>query len=274
VPCSDRRIRENCARIGEFVRIAPKEGITVQGTFMGEVGMIEFVKQWVINIVALVLFIVMFEMLLPTGKMKKYINLVTGTILIIAIISPLTGFLGKNADITALQVSNSNNLDKLQMENESKVLEKEQMKQIVDVYRDKIIEELEQNAEEVKGVKQAYADVIFNEDYNSPNFGEIKRAYIEIVPEATSTKVKKGDTYLKAAAADTTTEKGITIEGVDEGSSVKPVGQIRKVNVGKTADTPEMIEKCDPAIKKKLEDRISDVFGINSDNIVISQINN
>ena len=155
--------------------------------------MIEFIKQWVINIVALVLFIVMFEMLLPTGKMKKYINLVTGTILIIAIISPLTGLLGKNTDITALQVSNSNNLDRLEVEKDSKVLEKEQMKQIVDVYRDKIIEQLEQNAEEVEGVKQAYADVIFNEDYNSKNFGEIKRAYIEIIPETESSANGQGD---------------------------------------------------------------------------------
>ncbi len=248
--------------------------------------MIEFVKQWVINIVALVLFIVMFEMLLPNGKMKKYINLVTGTILIIAIISPLTGLLGKNTDITAIQVLNSNNLERLEVEKESKVLEEEQMKQIVDVYRDKIIEQLEQNAEEVKGVKQAYADVIFNEDYNSKNFGEIKRAYIEIVPETKSTKESNGDKTGKAAGGNSSTKateeessagKSITVEsvdGTDEGSSVKPVGQVKTVNIGKASNTSEQVENCDPAIKKMLEDRISDVFGINSKNIVISQINN
>lgn len=236
--------------------------------------MIEFTKQWVINIVALVLFIVMFEMLLPTGKMKKYINLVTGTILIIAIISPLTELLGKNADITALQVSNSNYLDKLQVEKESKILEKEQMKQIVDVYRDKIIEQLEQNAKEVEGVKQAYADVIFNEDYNSRNFGEIKRAYIEVVPESENAANSRGDSSSKVAAGESSTEEAISVESVEGDNSIKPVGRIRQVNVGEETGTGEKVENCDLLIKKKLEDRISGVFGISSDNIIISQINN
>jgi stage III sporulation protein AF len=246
--------------------------------------MIEFTKQWVINIVALVLFIVMFEMLLPTGKMKKYINLITGTILIIAIISPLTGFLGKNADLTALQVSNSNNLDRLQVEKESKILEKEQMKQIVDVYRTKIIEQLEQNAEEVEGIKRAYADVIFNEDYNSKNFGEIKRAYIEIIPESesandnkggSSSKAAAGDSSSQAAIGDSSTQEAISVDSVSvEGdSSLKPVGQVRKVNIGDKTDTGGILENCDPSIKKKLEERINGVFGISSDNIVISQVN-
>ena len=210
--------------------------------------MLVFAKQWVINIVTLVLFIVMLEMLLPTGKMKKYVNLVTATILTIAIISPLVGLLGKNADFTALQISNSNILDKQQVESDRKLLEKEQMKQIVEVYRKKIIEQLELTAKEVEGVEQARADVIFNEDYNSNSFGKIKRAYFEITTAET---------------------KGYSSK---EGGTLKTVTGVEQVRVGEVKKSEVINEDCDPVLRKKLEERISQVFGINNENIIISQI--
>ena len=141
--------------------------------------MIGFIKQWVVNIVALALFIVIVEMLVPAGEIKKFIRLVTGTILVIAIISPLTELYGKGIDIGGLQMSNSMDLDKLQIEKESKLLEEEQMKQTVEVYRQKITEQIELAAMEDEKVKEARADIIFNEDYNSKDFGEIKRIYLK-----------------------------------------------------------------------------------------------
>lgn len=216
--------------------------------------MIDFTKQWVINIVTLVLFIVMFEMLLPTGKMKKYVGLVTGTILIIAIITPLVGLLDKKVDFTALQTSNNMVLDRLQVEKESKLLEEVQMKQIVEVYRQKIIEQLEQNAKEVDGVKQAKADIIFNEDYNSKTFGEIKRAYLEITTTETDTE-----------------RDGSSIEG-DGSAEVKAVVKVEPVIVGQVKKAQVTDENCDPVLKKRLEERIGQVFGVKSENIIISQM--
>ena len=210
---------------------------------------IDFIKQWVINIVTLVLFIVMFEMLLPTGKMKKYVGLATGTILVIAIISPLMDLFGGDMDFTALQVINSNTLDRLQIEKDSELLEEEQMKQIVEVYRQKIIEQLEQNAQEVDGVEQAKADIIFNEDYNAKTFGEIKRAYLQITSKTENSSDER-DSSLDAEA----------------------VARVEKVKVGEVKKTQDGNTECDPALKKRIEDRISQVFGVKSENIIISQM--
>lgn len=229
--------------------------------------MMDFVKQWVINIIVLVLFIVMFEMLLPSGKMKKVVGLVTGTILIIAIISPLVNLLGQKVDFTALQTSNSNVLDRMQVEKESKLLEEEQMKQIVEVYRLKIIEQMEQNAEEVDGVKQAKADIIFNEDYKSKTFGEIKRAYLEITlaegTEGSYGDVSSGD--IKGDVSSEDTER-------DGSGEVKAVSRVEQVKVGTVKKSQMPYENCDPVLKKRLEEKIGQVFGINSENIVISQM--
>lgn len=230
--------------------------------------MIDFIRQWVINIVTLVLFIVMFEMLLPTGKMKKYVGLVTGTILIIAIISPLLGLFGKGTDFTALQTLNSNSLNRLQVEKDSKLLKEEQMKQIVEVYRQKIIEEMEQNAEEVEGVKQAKADVIFNEDYNSKTFGEIKRAYLEITPiiKGDGSTSNEGDGSTSLGGDGSSSNEG------DGSSKTEAVAKVERVKIGSTPKKQEVDENGDPALKKRLEERISQVFGVKSENIVISQM--
>ena len=44
--------------------------------------MIEFIKNWVVNTVTIVMLIILIEMLIPSGKMKKIVNLVTGFILV------------------------------------------------------------------------------------------------------------------------------------------------------------------------------------------------
>ena len=242
----------------------------------------DFIKQWVIQIVALVLFIVMVEMLLPTGKMKKYVGLVTGTILIISIISPLIPLLGKNYDFTAIQTTNSNAFDKLQVGKDSKLLEDEQMKQIVEVYRKKIIEQLEQNAKEIDGVDQVKADIIFNEDFNSETFGEIKRAYLEITtidktPGAAGTGSEQGDKDIsvqrKAAeeGAKGQEEGEAEARGGSEAPKVDVVAKVEQVAVGKANQPQVSDESCDPIIKKNLEERIVQVFGIDGENIIISR---
>ncbi len=233
--------------------------------------MLDFIRQWVVNIVTLVLFIVIVEMLLPGGKMKKYINLVTGTILVIVIINPLTGLTGKKFDFTASQTKNSSLLEKAQIQKEGKNLEQAQLKQIVGVYRKNIIDQLEQNAEEIDGVKDAKADVIINEDYQSAAFGEIKRAYISIA--ADNTKYRGG---LDAADTSGTLNKGSdgpagTKEG-GLGNDIAPVEKVQTVKIGSTASNGQAAGKCDPKLRGLLEDRISRVFGIDKQNIVISQV--
>jgi stage III sporulation protein AF len=200
-----------------------------------------FIKDWVLNIVALVLFIVLIEMLVPSGRMKKYVGLVTGFILIIAIINPFIGLIGSKVNILDSLTTNSGFLDRAEIKKDSNLLKEDQMKQIVEVYRKKIIERLEQTALDTEGVTGAKADVIINEDYNADNFGEIKRAYLEI-----------------------------EVEGKKE--EIKPVAKVDKIKVGDEIQAAETGEKPDPAVVKRLEDRVSGLYGVERDNIVISAL--
>lgn len=201
--------------------------------------MVAFIKEWVLNIVTLVLLIILIEMLLPSGRIKKYADLVTGFILIIAIINPFIGLIGGKFSLADSMAASGGFLDRAEIKKDSDLLEETQMKQIVEVYRKKIIARLEQTAMDTAGVAGARADVIINEDYDSENFGEIKRAYLEI-------------------------------EAGGDKDSVKPVSRIEKIRVGEAGQTAQTAGTLAPAVVKQLEDRIASLYGVDKSNIVIS----
>ncbi len=204
--------------------------------------MIDLLKGWILNIVTISIFIVLIEILVPSGKMKKFVNLVSGFILIIAIIKPVTGALHeKGYELLDFQVSGSNFIDKKEIEESSKVLKDSQMKQVAEVYRKKIIGYLEDNAMDIKGVSSAQADVIINEDYKSDTFGEIKRAYVSLVLTQ-----KDGD--------------------------VKPVSKVREVRLSEKPEksTEGSGEGKNSGIRKAVENKISSLLGVQKDKIVIS----
>jgi stage III sporulation protein AF len=201
--------------------------------------MIEFLKGWVLNIVILTMFIVLLEILIPSGKIKKFIDLVSGLILIIAVINPFVGLLGKDLDLKELQISSSNFIDRKEIEANSKVLNEQHIKQITEVYRKKIIKQLEDNTKEIKGVADAKADVLIDQNYESPSFGEIKRVYLDL---------KLGDK-----------EKG-----------VKPVLRVDKVELGTKGTISEDGGEINREIKQAIETKITRTLGIQNEDIIIS----
>jgi len=206
--------------------------------------MIDFLRNWVLNIVTLVIFIVLIEIMLPSGRVKKFINLVSGFILIIAIINPFLGLINKNVNLAELQVTSSNLLDRSEIEADSKILKEDQMKQTVELYKEKIISQAEESAREVKGVADAKADVIINEDYTSDTFGEIKRIFLSL-----------------------------RMDDVNQG--VKPVSRIEKVEVSGSkgaSDKESGVDKgvVSNAISDELETKINKLLDVQKDKVVIS----
>ncbi len=215
--------------------------------------MTDFIKQWAINIVALVLFIVVIEMLLPKGKMKKYAGIATGTIMIITIVNPLLELSGKDFDFVGAQTAGSNMVSRIEIENNSRLMEREQMEQIVQVYRANIIEQIEHNAQGVEGVRNVKADIIINEDTQSEDFGVIRRAYLSItLEEEGDGSSKEGD-----GSSKTTRIGAIIVDKID--------------NVDRIMRTRSVEADCPAELKKRLQERIATVFGISSENIIISK---
>lgn len=210
--------------------------------------MIEFLKDWVLNIITLVMFIVLIEIIVPTGKIKKFINLISGFILIIAIITPFLNLFTDGIDIREFEISTRNFINKKEIEKKSYILQEKQLKQISGLYRKKIINQLEESAKQVEGVIDAKGDVIINEDYSSNHFGEIKRAYLKIKLDQ---------------------------EEQDAGSAVK----IEKIKIGVDGDGKAEKDKSMERIREegkesevidRVEEKISKLLNIQKENVVVS----
>lgn len=209
--------------------------------------MIEFLKDWCLNIVSLVIFIVLLEMLLPSGRMKKMINLVSGLILVIALINPVLGLLQKGIDLEEYQMTNSNFIDKKEIMANSQVLKEEQTRQITNVYRNKIIGQIEDLVKDIKGVLAVKADVIINDDYSDEKFGEVKKVYLE----------------LKLGEAEEDIKRIKSVKNIDKVT----VGKVKKQESGEVSS-----KKIDNELKKQIENKLEKLLNMQKENLVISLI--
>ena len=100
-------------------------------------------------------------MIIPSGKTRKYVNLITGFILIIVIINPIIKQFKTGISLESYQLADSAELQKIEIKQNTGAYGEEQMKQITEVYRQKVIAQLEKSAEETDGVADAEADDAF-----------------------------------------------------------------------------------------------------------------
>ncbi len=142
--------------------------------------MLEFLRSWIINIVTITIILVLFEIIMPSGKIKKIISLIAGFILLIAVINPFLALKNKNFDLGQNVISDSMYIDKNELEASSKLFKDKQMQQVSQVYKEKVINSIQEQAQRIEGVSQAKADVEINEDYSSNKFGEITKVNLQI----------------------------------------------------------------------------------------------
>jgi len=61
--------------------------------------MIEFLRQWIINIVIVSIFIALLEAILPNNSFKGYIKMIGGFLMIIVLLNPFIKLLSNNISI-------------------------------------------------------------------------------------------------------------------------------------------------------------------------------
>lgn len=207
----------------------------------------EFFRSWIINIVTISIILILFEIIVPTGKIKKIINLVSGFILLIAVINPFLTLKNQDFKLTQQAVSDSVYIDKKEIEASSRVMEKKQMKQISEVYKRKLAERIKEETDKIEGVSAANVRVEINEDYESEKFGEINKVYIEL---------KKGERKSDSVNINSI----ITVKKIEIDSSTKNTDKL--VNEELDSETGKLSELVKKSLNKTME--------IAMENIIIS----
>ena len=136
--------------------------------------MFEAVKGWVSNIIAVILFVSIIEIILPEGKMRKYVNLAAGVLIVLIIISPLVRAFNKDLQIEMPEMNLKEPIPLEELKTQGKKIEDMRAKQIVDAYRTKIEKSIEKQVNEIKGVSCQRVVCKVIEDSIKEDFGDIK----------------------------------------------------------------------------------------------------
>lgn len=131
---------------------------------------IDFLHLWLKDIILVFIFISLVELAIPKGKMKKYINMVFGFLIIIVIISPFVKLINSNYSFTRSLYKNQLRGVGFE-EKDYGGLAETQENQIKDLYRGKI-------REEMKGVIRQHTDktidyIDFQLEHGEENFGRL-----------------------------------------------------------------------------------------------------
>jgi stage III sporulation protein AF len=201
--------------------------------------MLESMRSWIINIVTISIILILFEIIIPSGKIKKIINLVSGFIIIIVVINPFLTLKNQGFDLSENALADSFYIDKKEVETSSKVLKATQMKQITTVYKKKLITKIQEETNNLEGVEASKVDVDINEDSTSDKFGEIKKVYVELKKGKKQNESVKIEPVISVKKVDITapTVKNKNIKSLklmDEQS--KRLTEIVKQNLNKTLE--------------------------------------
>lgn len=141
--------------------------------------MISFLKSCIMNIVVLIIFLALAEIILPSNSMRKYARFVMGLIIIVVIITPIFKLFDKQNSIEGAISEYERKYEEVYKGNiNSKELEKTIQQKTINEFEKKLKENIENDVLKNTGKKIAVNKLDVNTKLGSEDFGAIM--YIEI----------------------------------------------------------------------------------------------
>lgn len=147
----------------------------------------EAVKGWVINISAVAILMILLELLMPEGRLRKFTQLLTGFILMFVMINPILGLMGKGDSFSGW--AEETFLLSNQVKNIAGSLEDERSRQTLELYRTMLLSDIENRLLTHQKIKKAEVDPMIYESRESDKYGQIRKLFIRLTlkePESIS----------------------------------------------------------------------------------------
>lgn len=146
----------------------------------------EFLKNWIRELVALVLFAAFFEMLLPNHSMHKFIRVIVGLMILLTVLKPIEICLDKGIDESSVPV--------IYLQKQKEINQKVRSKNIsYDIYKKELSRRIEATVHEIKGVREAKVKINLQEEKNK-NLYESNIASVELAVKIEHTSVHETET--------------------------------------------------------------------------------
>ncbi len=154
-----------------------------------------FIREWVITIISVIIFVTFLEILIPNSNYKRYINVITGLLLIVVILTPLTKFINRQIDFEEEVLRIFNQLELSTAQNRINNIQYSNDEAVIELYKNKISQQvksyIENNTEYI--ASEVFVEA---EDKNSPQFGKITS--LDITLREKTGNVKPADRTVEA----------------------------------------------------------------------------
>lgn len=139
----------------------------------------QWIKNWVETIILVILATSILEMLMPNNHFKKYIQMVMGILIIFTIIRPVSSLFSKQIRYASTIETHDLQIEKYNIQNNQALNYSDvQKEQIVDMYESKLKSQAQDIVQRISHVEGASVEVVFNNNIDSKQFGEIQKLNI------------------------------------------------------------------------------------------------
>lgn len=167
--------------------------------------MLEGFYGWISTIAVTIIFAAFIEMLMPDNKMKKYIKLVLGLLIMAVILEPVLKYINKNYSLSGYSFKYSNIMDSSYIKQESETYSQKQQDSVVRLYKQNLEDKMADGIKNLISGKDVSVSVEIVEDIKNQNFGEIKKATVTL--KDSIKKVDKVDKVQLGKEEDTSPKK-------------------------------------------------------------------
>jgi stage III sporulation protein AF len=139
-----------------------------------------FIRTWISGLAVLVILLALIDLLVPEGGVKKLVNLVSGLVLVLALITPPVRFiLGQGQEQFMGYIENIDFIGK-SFRSQLDYSDKKLNKSILHEYRNNLENAITDIVAHGGNFKQINCDVVLNSDDSSETYGEIMRIVLDI----------------------------------------------------------------------------------------------
>lgn len=204
----------------------------------------ETIRLIVKSVVVIIIFSAFLEIILPRSDMKRYVNLIIGLFVIIAVLNPFLSVLnnGISIDVLANQEEGAGNDTQSLIQN-GKGLAEAQRRGAATEYKEKLSRQMAAMADLYQKDRISGVDIDMVDDASSPEFGTIKKVIL----------------HLKSS------KEAAIVQNQDEA-----VGDIKieEIGIGSTTEITEPLKEGQVDLPA-LREMIANFYGLSADQITI-----
>jgi stage III sporulation protein AF len=146
----------------------------------------DFLKEWVTNIILFILLATIIDMLLPNSSMQKYTKMVTGLLLIAIILTPIFKLISRDFESTLANIPTFQNPEEKNMKNSIEMKKKEiqasQHAYILQTMAVQLKEDVSKELMEQYGFEISNIDLSINEKSNQEFPDNLQKVTVHLKP--------------------------------------------------------------------------------------------